>query len=183
MKTEEAKLTEELIESVDEKDTEEVEENNQQTKEAEKKEELDFVMDPIVRLEVELKNYKGGALKVGEKMLEHLQNDGVAAQKYFDNKLTLMGICKYIVEEVYKSAADFAGKKCSFMNDDDVYSLAIHYVDETKEDKTVVNLPKGTKMKSKTVQTKKPVKDIKRAIKEAKNAAFEQLDFSDILGL
>lgn len=137
------------------------------------KEKIEIMMDidPIERLTKEIEvTTKNGAKKVGEFLLKEFEKDDVLKQCYFDRKVTLMNIWKYIEEEAVKMAKE---EDSIAIEDDTVYGWAIHFIQDGE-----IEEPAAEKMvMTRTVITEEDKAKAKAdALEEFKKKELERLE-------
>lgn len=121
-------MKEELLEEeLDEENEKEEEEIKVETKGKVEKIELDFLMDPIERLQKEIDFTNSDYQKiVGEFLISKFKDDEVLKNCYKERKVTLKTIWDSIVAAAKKKAVSGA----AVMSDDEVFGLAIHFVQD-----------------------------------------------------
>jgi len=106
---------------------------------------LDFTMNAIDRLRAEVDFTDSKYQKVvGEFLLKQFEKDENLRLNYFNKKITLQTIWDFIVSEAKKQAQ----RNYAVMEDDEVFGLAVHFIEdgkvkESKKDNAV--LTKETK--------------------------------------
>lgn len=131
---------EELEEETGEDSVEEIQETKK-TKPKTEKLELDFSMNAIDRLQKEI-DFTDDQYKkvVGNFLIEEFKKDEPLRMAYFTRKVALDAVWDFIVAQARKAAK---GKNSCVMSDQEVFGLAIHFVQdgdikETKSDKVVL---------------------------------------------
>lgn len=108
------------------------EEAEESEEEASNKDEivLNYDMDPIERLEIEIANEDDGFTSViGNFLLEQFKKDEVLKQCYFDRKVTL----KQVSKKIHDQAKAYAkGSNSVAIDNEVVYGWALHIVQDEK---------------------------------------------------
>lgn len=103
--------------------------------------------------------------------------DQLFAKSYAKEKKSIEECCLYVLGVALKKACSYSGGKASFMEDEEVYNLAVHYYDE--DDIKVKPLKPGVSAKvaasSSDTKTAAEYKPTKKDREEAKKAAMERL--------
>ena len=132
----------------------EVEEEEEPQKEASDDGEisLDYDMDPIERLQIEIDNEKDGFVSViGNFILEQFKKDEVLADCYRTRKVTL----KVVSEKIYAQAKAYAKGSSSLAVDNEVvYGWALHIVQDEKLETPKSDSYKLTKKDKETAKAK-----------------------------
>lgn len=157
---------------------EELETNNEEieveTKEKVEKIELDFLMDPIERLQKEIDFTNSDYQKiVGKFLISKFKDDEVLKICYKERKVTLKTIWDSIVATAKKKAVSGA----AVMSDDEVFGLAIHFVQDgeikvTKEEK--FTLTKEEKKSLEQQARQEYLAEQKKKIEEAEKRKLEK---------
>ena len=96
--------------------------------------------------------------------------DPLFAASYAKPNKSIDECCEFIIGEVYKQATHVGGGTASFMDDTEVFSLAVHYYDEDNIKITEVN---GKAVPLYNGATYEPTEEDKA---NAKKAALERLE-------
>lgn len=164
---------EEILEVKEEEETE-VEETEVDDSKKEKLE-LDFNMDAVERLTKEVEFTDSEYKKVvGNFLLKKFEEDEPLKKAYFERKVTL--------DEVWNSIVDAARKKAEGANsccmaDEEVFGLAIHFVQDGKVEvakKETYVLSKESKESLKERAEKEFVEEQKRKLEEAERKRIEK---------
>ena len=155
---------------------EEIEEETTDTQEESKKEkvELDFSMSVEERLTKEIEFAETQYEKtVGEFLLKKFKEDEPLKEAYFNRKVTLTDVWKSIMDAAKKKAV---GGACC-MSDEEVFGLAIHFVQdgkvvEVKSEK--FTLSKETKESLKARAEQEFIQEQKRKLEEAEKKRIEK---------
>lgn len=121
-------MEKEELEEIEEEDTELDEEPKETAKKPKaEKLELDFNADPIERLQNEIDFTDVEYQKmVGKFLLEQFTKDKILAECYRNRKVTLKAVWDSIMAAARKKATSGA----AVMSDEEVYGLAIHFVQD-----------------------------------------------------
>ena len=113
---------------------------------------LDYDMDPIERLQIEIDNEKDGFTSViGNFLLEQFKKDEVLADCYRTRKVTL----KVVSEKIYAQAKAYAKGSSSLAVDNEVvYGWALHIVQDEKLETPKDDSYKLTKKDKETAKAK-----------------------------
>lgn len=91
--------------------------------------ELNFEMDPVERIQIEIEHTSNGMLKcIGSYLLEQFQKDEVLKNCYKDRKITLAAIERY----VNNCANQYLNGVNGGVEDKVVYGWVLHYVQDEK---------------------------------------------------
>lgn len=138
------RTTEEPEETISEEEQEEKETGG---KKQGKTIELDMTMNPAERLRVEMEALaENDQMRlVAKKLLDEFNKDQNLSRAYFDRKVTLDAVIKYITSEARKAAVN----NCAMIDDQTVYGWAIHFVQDgevkpSKKKPTITVIPKET---------------------------------------
>ena len=96
---------------------------------------LDMTIDPIERLTDEIqiciKEDDGLGIGIGNYLIDQLKTDTVLKQCYFDKKVILKDIEKYVMTK----AEAFLGRKNGAIEDKVVFGWVLHYVQDEATDR------------------------------------------------
>ena len=109
---------------------------------------------------------KAGILKVAEYLLTREDMD----EKYNNPEKTLMKMWDFIKEEARKKAEN----NVAVIPDEEVYSIAIHYFDESNEALGIEKEQKKEKSTSKATKTKENIKTFDNASEQPKEEKAEE---------
>lgn len=84
------------------------------------------------------------------KIVDHLVSREDMNEKYLNEEKSLRQMISFIKSEAQKQEDD----GCAILEDEEVYSLAIHYWDESNKDLELSKIQKQTKNKKETSQKK-----------------------------
>ena len=116
---------EELDEEMEEESIENEEENSE--KESSNKIKLNFSMDPVERLEIEISASNDNLeVGIGKYLSEQLKCDSALARAYFERKITLSNVAKYVTE----CAKKHLNNKSGGIEDKIVFGWVLHYVQD-----------------------------------------------------
>ena len=119
------------MKETEEMENEEIEETEEETEETsqkkENKVELDFSMDALERINIEVESAKDGLSKaVGAYLADKMAEDEPLKKAYKDRKITLKAVCGFIIECAKKKLGGVNGA----VEDEEVYGWAINYVQD-----------------------------------------------------
>lgn len=167
-------MAEEEILEVEEEEEAEVEETPVDDSKKEKLE-LDFNMDAVERLTKEVEFTDSEYKKVvGNFLLKKFAEDEPLKKAYFERKVTLDEVWNSIVESARKKAS---GANSCCMSDEEVFGLAIHFVQDGKVEvakKETYVLSKESKESLKERAEKEFVEEQKRKLEEAERKRIEK---------
>lgn len=114
-------------EELDEEMEDEAEEESAETETGDTKIELDFSLDPIERLKIEIESTQDlNCKKIGAYLLEQFAKDEPLKNAYRDRKIVLNAVGNFVVECAKK---ELNGKN-GFIDDEVVYGWVLHYVQD-----------------------------------------------------
>jgi len=91
--------------------------------------ELNFEMDPVERLTIEIEaSESGNNRRIGEYLLDQFSHDEPLKQAYKVRKMTLDAIIK----EIERCAKEKLNSKNGYVSDDEVYGWILHFVQDGK---------------------------------------------------
>ena len=139
--------------------------------------ELDMTMDPAERLKVEMEALaENDQMRlVAKKLLDEFSKDQNLSKAYFDRKVTLDAIIKYIMAEAKKAAVN----NCAMIEDKTVYGWAIHFVQDGKFNPSVKNptitvIPKEDKEQLRKKAEEDFLKEEKQRLESERKKAEER---------
>lgn len=167
-------MADEEILEVEEEEEVEVEETEVDDSKKEKLE-LDFNMDAVERLTKEVEFSDSEYMKVvGNFLLKKFVEDEPLKKAYFERKVTLDQVWNSIVESARQKAS---GANSCCMSDEEVFGLAIHYIQDGKVKeykKETYVLSKESQESLKERAEKEFVEEQKRKLEEAERKRIEK---------
>ena len=109
---------------------------------------------------------KAGILKVAEYLLTREDME----EKYNNEEKTLRDMWEFIKDEAKKKAEN----NVAVLGDEEVYSIAIHYFDESNETLGIGKVQKKEKSTSKATKTKENIENIDNASEQPKEEKTEE---------
>lgn len=124
------------IEEEEEEEVKDVAEEEEKIEETVKKIELDFSMDPIERLNIEVGEVEdSNAKEIGAYLLEQFLKDEPLKEAYRTRKMTLESVNK----EITRCAKEKLGGKNGRVSDAEVFGWVLHFVQDGKNDTIETN--------------------------------------------
>lgn len=155
----------------DEELDEELEETEEEPKSTEKKIELDFTMDPVERLKIEISAADTSlGQPIGKYLMEVFSSDTALRNAYKTRKITLEGIVNY----VNKCAKAHLHSKNGAIEDKIVFGWVLHYIQD--EDVKVPDSDKVTVANHNVELTEKE----KAELREKAKKRFEDEEYEKI---
>lgn len=122
----------------------------------------ELIMDGLERIKVLSSEIKDKALL---KIIDYLLSREDMNEKYLSEEKSIKEMISFIKSEARKSASD----GMAMIEDEVVYSWAIHYFDETNKNLNITEKQTKTKVKTENIKEKEKVKVTKQKKKEEKN--------------
>lgn len=119
-------------------------------------------MDGLERIKVLSSEIKDKSLL---KIIDYLLSRQDMNEKYLNEEKTIKGMISFIKNEARKSATD----GMAMIEDEVVYSWAIHYFDETNKNLNITEKQTKTKVKTENIKEKEKVKVTKQKKKDEKD--------------
>lgn len=170
------------VELEEEETSEEDIESVQETKKAKSKKEtitLDFSMNAIERLQIEIDFTDGEYQKVvGRYLLKEFEKDEELRLAYFTKKITLEQVWKHIYEYAKAQTKKPGNSNCVCLSDEEVFGQAVHFIQdgapikEYKDNK--VTLSKEVKKSLEEQAKEEYLAEQKRKLEEAEKKRLEK---------
>jgi len=164
----------EILEVEEEEEEVEIEETAAEDSKKEKLE-LDFNMDAVERLTKEVEFTDSEYMKVvGKFLIKKFEEDEPLKKAYFERKVTLEQVWNSIVDAARKKAE---GANSCCMSDEEVFGLAIHFIQDgkievAKKEKYVLTKESQESLKERA--EKEFVEEQKRKLEEAERKRIEK---------
>ncbi len=133
--------------------------------------ELELNMDPVERLtkEIEMET-DSTSIRIGNYLLEKFGSDESLKKSYFDRKVTLGDVVKYIYEKAKNKAKN---SNAIAIDDAEVFGWVVHFVQDGEDE----NIEALRTSSDKIVLTKQEESDLRaKAMEEFKQKEIERLE-------